>query len=58
MLGEKRDDLPAFAVQGAALEEVIELHLLETTRRVEALLVACRHVLGGLFALSTCFGAL
>ena len=32
--------LAKFAVEGAALEEVIELHLLKTARREEALLVS------------------
>jgi hypothetical protein len=58
VLGEERDELPALAVQGAAFEEVVKLYLLKATRRVEALLVARRHVLGGLFAFSPCFCAL
>jgi hypothetical protein len=49
--------LAEFAVKGAALEEVIELHFLETTWRAEALLVTCGDVTGGRLALGFRFGA-
>lgn len=50
--------LATLPMESPTLEEEIELHLLQTTRRVEALLVARRHVLRGLLALSACFCAL
>ena len=36
----RRETSAKFAVEGAALEEMIELHFLQTARSTEALLVA------------------
>jgi hypothetical protein len=49
--------LAEFAVKGAALEEVVELHFLETARSAEALFVTRGDVTGSWDALGFRFGA-
>ena len=49
--------LAEFAMKGAALEEMVELHFLKTTRRAETLFVTRGDVTGGRLALGFRFGA-
>lgn len=49
--------LAEFAVKGAALQKVIKLHLLQTARSAQTLLVARGDVAGRRDTFSFCFGA-
>ena len=44
-------------MESTSLEERIKFHFLKPSRGSEALFVARGHVVGGLFAFFTCFGA-